>query len=85
MESSLKHEDFSRDSRGGTGCPEPFRRIKENADIFSGGGESRHWVHTASPCKENGVINASVFSKSSHVLEIQGGEATGVTSIRGHL
>lgn len=23
---------------GGTGCPEPFRRIKENADIFSGGG-----------------------------------------------
>ena len=68
----------------GTGCPEPFRRIKENADIFSGG-ESRHWVHTASPCKENGVINASVSSKPSHVPEIQGRAATGVTSIRGHL
>lgn len=54
------YENFSRDSRGvGTGCSEPFRRIKENADIFSGG-ESRHWVHTASPCKENGGIDENI-------------------------
>ena len=45
---------------GGTGCPEPFRRIKENADIFSVGGESRHWVHTASPRKENGEIDENI-------------------------
>lgn len=51
--------------------------------IFLAGGESRHWVHTASPCKENGVINASVFSKSSHVPEIQGGQQLALQALGG--
>lgn len=28
--------------------------------IFLAGGESRHWIHTASPCKENGEVDENI-------------------------